>query len=135
VSDIAILQHSSARVKMSVVMPAGKWLLLVFGLVYMLQQRCVAGPWPPSPKYIYCTPQEPTTQLPNPFPNPFPRLASFPQHPTSLFRLGEINLTRVTTPTEFRVHDLKAANATGVAQPWPPPCEVLPVCRGMCSFH
>jgi hypothetical protein len=29
-----------------------------------------------------------------------------------MFRLDGINLTRITTPREFRVHDPKAANAT-----------------------
>jgi hypothetical protein len=52
------------------------------------------------------------------------------QLPTTMFRPDEINLTHVTTPREFRVHDAKAANAAGVpwplTQPWPP----CPVWRG-----
>jgi hypothetical protein len=106
---------------MSDVMPSRKWRVLTFVLVFIcvVSHRCVAGPYPPNGK--------PCTSKGHGFPlrNPFPRAASFRQPPTSMFRLDEINLTRITIPPEFRVHDPEAANATGVilqTHPWPPPC-------------
>jgi len=83
--------------------------LFAFALVCIcaVSQRCFAGPLRP------CTPEARRFSLPN----PFPRASSFPQPPTPMFRLYEINLTQIPTPPEFRTHDTKAPNASGVILP------------------
>jgi hypothetical protein len=94
-------------------MPLRKWRLLVFVLAFtcIVPHRSVAGPVPMK-YWLFCTEVEPPPVAHNPF-SLFPRSVAFPQlqHPTTMFRLDGINLTRITTPPQFRVHDPKAANA------------------------
>src|ERR1700721_4601210 len=102
------------------VMPCRRWPPLIFALVFIfvVSHSCFAGPMR---KPLFCTQDEPPLPFPTPLAfltNPFPRPVPLPVSPITMFRLDEINLTHVTTPPEFRVHDPKAADARGV--PCPP---------------
>jgi hypothetical protein len=108
---------------MFAVMPCLQWQRLIFALVFIcvVSGSCFAGPLKMP---LFCTQEEQPLPFPTPLPfltNLFPRSAAFLQLqlPTTMLRLDEINLTHITTPPEFRVHDPKTANVTEV--PWPPP--------------
>src|ERR1017187_3428591 len=107
-------------------MPSRKWRLFVFVLAFTCGvPHSVAGPLRRAP--LSCTLVEPPVPLPNPFSNLFLRSVAFPQLPTTIFQLGGVNLRHITTPPEFRAHDSKVKNATGVVLPAgqsPPPCPV-----------
>src|SRR5262245_14013432 len=123
-SEMAILQQLHSRGYNLGSMLSRKWCVLAFvlALICVVSHRCVAGPIPRT--QMFCIARQELALT-----NPFPRAASFRQSPTSMLRSNEINLSRITTPPEFRVHDPKAANTKRVilqTQPWPPPCPVLP---------
>src|SRR5437899_2827428 len=109
-------------------MPSRKWRPLVFVLAFtcVVPHHCVAGPMPRR----LCRVEPPLVPPPNPFSNLFPRSVAFPQLPTTMLPLGGVNLTHITAPPEFRAHESKTANATGVilrTSPWPPPCRPIDI--------